>query len=150
MKNTKGYFTTLDGEQFYKIENYDHMDDFFMTITSASDIWNFCWSHGGITAGRIDCDHAVFPYYTADKVSDAKSYTGSYTAIRVGDGDKAVVWEPFATLGASPALRRLAEKNISRNIYKNAEGTEVWFEEINEELKLAFAMAGPLLQNTAW
>ncbi len=138
MKKANGHFTTLNGEQFYKIENYDYMDDFFMTITSSSDIWNFCWSQGGITAGRIDCDHAVFPYYTADKVSDAKSYTGSYTAIRVGDGDKAVVWEPFATLGASPALRRLAEKNISRNIYKNAEGTEVWFEEINEELKLSF------------
>ena len=73
MKNTKGYFTTLDGEQFYKIENYDHMDDFFMTITSASDIWNFCWSQGGITAGRIDCDHSIFPYYTADKVSDAET-----------------------------------------------------------------------------
>ena len=136
MKNIKGYFTKLDGEaeQFYKIENYDHMDDFFMTITSSSDIWNFCWAQGGITAGRIDCDHAIFPYYTADKVSDAKSYTGSYTAIRSGDQ----LWDPFASLGASPALRQLAEKNISRNIYKNAAGTEVWFEEINEELKLSF------------
>ena len=118
MKNTKGYFTTLDGEQFYKIENYDHMDDFFMTITSASDIWNFCWSQGGITAGRIDCDHSIFPYYTADKVSDAKSYTGSYTAIRVIQGEAAHIWEPFASLSASPALRHLDEKNISRNIYK--------------------------------
>ena len=45
-KTANGYFTTLDGEQFYKIENYDCMDDFFMTITSASDIWKFCWSQG--------------------------------------------------------------------------------------------------------
>ncbi len=136
MKKVKGCFTTLPGEtgQFYKIENYDCMDDFFMTITSASDIWNFCWSQGGITAGRIDCDHAVFPYYTADKVSDAKSYTGPYTAVMAGD----VIWEPFASLGASPAIRRLIEKNITRNIYKNAAGTEVWFEEINEELQLSF------------
>ena len=136
MKKVKGSFTTLPGEngQFYKIENYDCMDDFFMTITSASDIWNFCWSQGGVTAGRIDCDHAVFPYYTADKVSDAKSYTGSYTAVIAGD----TVWEPFATLGASPAIRRAAEKNIRRNIYKNAAGTEVWFEEINDELNLSF------------
>ena len=141
MKKANGYFTTLDGEQFYKIENYDHMDDFFMTITSASDIWNFCWSQGGITAGRIDCDHAIFPYYTAEKVSDAKSYTGSYTAIRAGEGEAAHIWEPFASLSASPALRHLAEKNISRNIYKNAAGTVVWFEEINEELKLSFRYA---------
>ena len=136
MKKVKGYFTTLSGEsgQFYKIENYDCMDDFFMTITSASDIWNFCWSQGGITAGRIDCDHAVFPYCTADKVSDAKTYTGSYTAILAGD----VLWEPFASLGVSPALRRIADKNIRRNIYKNAAGTEVWFEELNDKLKLSF------------
>ena len=141
MKKAKGYFTTLDGEQFYKIENYDCMDDFFMTITSSSDIWNFCWSQGGITAGRIDCDHSVFPYYTADKVSDAKSYTGAYTAIRVeaaSETDGSILWEPFASLSASPAIRRQIEKNISRNIYKNTAGTEVWFEEINKDLQLAF------------
>lgn len=134
MKKTKGYFTQLDGSLFYKIENYDCMDDFFMTITSSSDIWNFCWSQGGLTAGRIDCDHAIFPYYTADKVSDAKSYTGPYTAIRSGNK----VWEPFASLSSSPAIRRQIEKGISRNIYKNTAGTQVWFEEINEELKLSF------------
>ena len=141
MKKAKGYFTTIPGEigQFYKIENYDCMEDFFMTITSASDIWNFCWSQGGNTAGRIDCDHAIFPYYTADKVSDAKSYTGPYTAILIESGkDKGVLWEPFASLSASPAIRRSVEKNLSRNIYKNAAGTEVWFEEINVDLQLAF------------
>ena len=136
MKKVKGSITTLADEkgQFYKIENYDCMDDFFMTITSSSDIWNFCWAQGGITAGRIDCDHAVFPYGTADKVSDAKNYTGSYTAVLAGN----TLWEPFASLGVSPALRRLAEKNIRRNIYKNTAGTEVWFEEINDDLKLSF------------
>ena len=134
MKKTNGYFTTLNDAQFYKIENYDCMDDFFMTITSSSDVWNFCWSQGGITAGRIDCDHAIFPYYTADKVSDAKSYTGSYTAVMAGN----TLWEPFASSSASPALRRLAEKNIHRSIYKNTTGTEVWFEEVNDDLKLAF------------
>ncbi len=149
MKKAKGYFTTLDGEQFYKIENYDCMEDFFMTITSASDIWNFCWAQGGITAGRIDCDHAVFPYYTADKVSDAKNYTGAYTAILIqdknlsGNADRNsngtdIFWEPFASLSASPAIRRMVEKNITRNIYKNTTGTQVWFEEINNDLQLSF------------
>ena len=138
MKKAKGYFTTVPGEigQFYKIENYDCMEDFFMTITSSSDVWNFCWSQGGNTAGRIDCDHAIFPYYTADKVSDAKSYTGSYTSILIeGSGE---IWEPFASLSASPAIRKSLEKNLRRNIYKNAAGTEVWFEEINDALSLSF------------
>lgn len=139
MKKVKGYFTELKGEkdQFYKIENYDYMEDFFMTITSSSDIWNFCWAQGGITAGRIDCDHAIFPYYTADKVSDAKSYTGAYTAILVEDENK-TLWEPFASLSASPAIRKVLEKNLTRNIYKNTAGTEIWFEEINKELNLSF------------
>ena len=136
MKKATGLFTRLNGEQFYKIENYDYMDDFFMTITSANDIWNFCWAQGGITAGRIDCDHAVFPYYTADKVSDAKSYTGPYTAVLIENSP--YIWEPFSSLSASPAIRLAIEKNIQRNIYKNTTGTEVWFEEINNDLELAF------------
>jgi len=137
-KKIKGFFTTLYGKQYYKIENYDVMDDFFMTITSSSDVWNFCWSQGGITAGRKDCDHAVFPYYTADKVSDAKSYTGPYTAVAVVKNNTLSIWEPFASLAGSAALRAQSAEHITRSIYKNADSTSVWFEEINETLSLAF------------
>ena len=137
-KICKGFFTELDGDQYYKIENYDCMEDFFMTITSSSDIWNFCWAQGGVTAGRIDCDHAIFPYYTADKVSDAKSYTGSYTAIQVQTCNGVVIWEPFSSLYSSQAIRNIVDKNIVRNIYKNKTGSCVWFEEINNELELSF------------
>ncbi|HAH61333.1 MAG TPA: hypothetical protein DCL73_04470, partial [Treponema sp.] len=111
-KTVKGFFTRLDGGQYYKIENYDCMEDFFMTITSSSDVWNFCWSQGGITAGRKDCDHAVFPYYTADKVSDAKSYTGPYTAVALIKDGALHIWEPFAALAGSAALRAQSGKNI--------------------------------------
>lgn len=138
MKEIKGLFTEIDGERFYKIENYDQMDDFFMTITSSSDIWNFCWAHGGLTAGRIDCDHAVFPYYTADKIADFKSITGPYTAIKVTKGGESCFWEPFASLYASEGTRLALEKNTLRKIYKNVTGTKVWFEEINTELNLKF------------
>ena len=88
-KKINGSICELNGKKYYKIENYDHMDDFFMTITSSSDIWNFCWSKGGITAGRIDSNHAIFPYYTADKVSDASTYTGNFTsiAVKLADSD---------------------------------------------------------------
>ena len=138
-KNCTGSFTMLDGEQFYKIENFDAMEDFFMTITSSSDIWNFCWSWGGVTAGRIDCNHAVFPYYTADKVSDAKTYTGPYTAIAVEKNGKNCLWEPFAF--TTPAQRVATNDSFVRNIYKNMAGTKVWFEEINKDLEIAFRYA---------
>ncbi len=136
-----GYFTKLDGEDFYKIENYNQMDDFFMTITSSSDIWNFCWSQGGITAGRIDCDHAIFPYYTADKVQDAAGYTGPYTLIAVETAGSTEIWEPFAKLRPAEMFEKAKNGKglaIVRNIYKNISGTKVWFEEINNNLQLSF------------
>ena len=137
-KEVLGSFTKLNGKDVYKIENYGHMDNFFMTITSSSDIWNFCWSQGGITAGRIDSNHAVFPYYTADKVSDAASYTGNYTCIAVDTENGTVIWEPFASFYGSPSQKISADRFITRNIYKNFNGTQVWFEEIQNDLNLSF------------
>ena len=135
MQNAKskvnGSFVRFMNDDFYKIENYDEMDNFFMSITSSSDIWNFCWSQGGITAGRVDSNNAVFPYYTADKVFDARSYTGSFTAVRIVSENKEYYWQPFYDQGKD-------NYTIQRNIYKNTTGTKVYFEEINTDLELTF------------
>ena len=138
MKQAKGSFVTLDGEQFYRIENYDCMDDFFMTVTSSCDVWNFCWSHGGLTAGRKNSDHAIFPYYTADKVSDSKGVTGPYTAIAVTQGSSTTLWEPFAQLLCAGAQSYIQSENIHRSLYRNLNGTCIWFEETNDTLGLSF------------
>ena len=137
-KPVDGSFVDLDGETFYRISNYDHMEDFFMTITSSCDVWNFLWSQGGITAGRVNSDYAIFPYYTADKVSDARLTTGHYAALRVEKDGKTSIWEPFAPLLSGTGSRFADEKEITRNIYKNTAGTKVWFEEINGDLGLSF------------
>lgn len=135
-KECKGSFIEMDGDVYYKISNYDRMENFFMTITSSSDVWNFCWSYGGITAGRVDKERAIFPYYTADKVSDGALYTGAYTAIRAGG----ILWEPFAPMNESPATRAqsASDENVERNIYKNTSGSAVVFEEVNHKLGIAF------------
>ena len=75
----KGGFTTINGEQFYRISNYDQMPDFFMTIVSDSDHWMFISSNGSLSAGRKDRDNALFPYYTDDKIHDYAGITGSKT-----------------------------------------------------------------------
>ena len=137
-KKVSGSFTNINGNEVYKIENYDCMENFFMTITSSSDIWNFCWSQGGITAGRIDSNHAVFPYYTSDKVHDAGSYTGAYTCIKVISSNDEIYWEPFSSFYYPPMKRMEEEKKLIHNIYKNFTGTQVWFEEINTELQMLF------------
>ena len=130
-KGTEGSFTHFLDETFYKISNYDAMPAFFMTIVSSSDVWNYLWSNGGITAGRINSDHAIFPYYTADKVSDDRTYTGPYTAVKVHTGDSVYFWEPFAD--SSRGMW-----NVERNIFKNTSGSKVYFEEINKNLGITF------------
>jgi hypothetical protein len=66
----KGEYVNLEGETFYKIENYNQMKDFFISVVSDSDHWMFISTRGGLTAGRVNSESALFPYYTDDKISD--------------------------------------------------------------------------------
>ena len=69
--------TIINGEVFYCIRGYDRMRPFFMNIVSDTDLWMFISSKGGLSAGRINADHAIFPYYTDDKITDLSEVTGS-------------------------------------------------------------------------
>lgn len=131
-KNVSGSMVTMDGEEFYKIENFDAMNDFFMTIASSSDVWNFCWAQGGISAGRRNCELPIFPYCTSDKIKDTKGCTGPVSIIKIkGDGKRSIVWQPFGNLFSTGAKRYEDGIGIQRNIYKNMNGSKVWFEEVN-------------------
>lgn len=131
-KSVSGDMVFLDGEEFYKIENFDLMNDFFMTITSSTDVWNFCWAQGGITAGRKNESFSIFPYYTCDKIQDMKNVTGPLTIIKIkNEGKKGILWQPFENLYSTGAKRYKEEAGIVRNLYKNLNGNKVWFEEIN-------------------
>jgi hypothetical protein len=77
----KGGFIEIEGEEFYKIENFNHMPDFFMTIVSDSNHWMFISSNGSLSAGRKNRDNALFPYYTDDKIHDYCGITGSKTLL---------------------------------------------------------------------
>ncbi|MBQ6029492.1 MAG: hypothetical protein IJL24_08220 [Treponema sp.] len=128
-EESAGSIEKFAGQTWYKIANVDSIPPFFMTITSSSDAWNFIWSNGALSAGRKDANRAIFPYYTADKILDLKATTGSFSAVQA-QGDKGVfVWEPFA---------EAPEFKVERNLYKNASGSHVIFEEINKELGMAW------------
>lgn len=128
-EKSAGSIEKFDGQTWYKIANVDSIPPFFMTITSSSDAWNFIWSNGALSAGRKDASRAIFPYYTADKILDLKATSGSFSAVKV-KGEKGVyVWEPFADM---------PEFKVERNLYKNASGSHVIFEEINKELNLVW------------
>ncbi len=131
-KTVQGGFIEIKGETFYKIENFDRMRPFFMTIVSSTNHWMFIASNGGLTAGRKNSDSALFPYYTDDKIIDGAETTGSKTVLHVLLNAKRYIWEPFSARQAG-AYKRI------RNIYKNKIGNKLIFEEINEDLGLKFS-----------
>ncbi|HSO69931.1 MAG TPA: hypothetical protein VLQ67_09855, partial [Arachnia sp.] len=123
---------TLHGRRFHRIGGYDRMAPFFMTIVSSSDVWLFISSSGGLTAGRVDAEKALFPYYTDDKVAESAGRTGGLTRMRVTTAEGAGGhWYPFAeTCAGDPA--------VERTLYKDVLGTALIFEEIRPDLGLRF------------
>ena len=130
-KPVSGSYVVRDGEVFYRIENFADMDDFFVSVVSDSNHWLFISTRGGLSAGRTDCDSALFPYYTEDKIRDQSGNTGSRTLILVEAEDRRVLWEPF-----SPVHHGVY--NVTRNLYKNILGDKLIFEETNHDLNLCF------------
>ncbi len=118
-------FVELDGEAFYAIPDVHRLPPFLMSVLSPSDHWMFVSSRGPLTAGRRGADHALFPYETDDRLHRACWANGPVTSLRL-DG---IRWEPFA--GPVPDGAR-------RHLYKSVVGTQVVFEEVHEQLGLAF------------
>ncbi|MGB1912599.1 MAG: hypothetical protein ACPHK5_04225, partial [Porticoccaceae bacterium] len=129
-----GKYVNIEGETFYQIENYEQMKDFFISVVSDSDHWMFISTRGGLTAGRINSENALFPYYTDDKVSDGSPFTGSRTIALATIGDKTSLWEPFSE-------QYKGIYNTTRNLYKNVFGDKLIFEEVNHDLALTFRYA---------
>ena len=129
-----GKYVNIEGETFYQIENYDQMKDFFISVVSDSDHWMFISTRGGLTAGRINAENALFPYYTDDKISDGSPFTGSRTITLVTIGDKTSLWEPFSE-------QYQGIYSTTRNLYKNVYGDKLIYEEINHDLGLTFRYA---------
>src|SRR5512138_3640993 len=75
-RDVRGEFVAMLGDKFYKIEHYDGMPPFFMSIVSCSNHWLFISSTGGLSAGRASAEQALFPYYTDDKITESNENTG--------------------------------------------------------------------------
>jgi hypothetical protein len=132
--DARGEFVTLMGETFYRIQNVDAMEPFFMSLVSSSDHWLFIASTGGLTAGRVSAEQALFPYYTVDKVTENHANTGVLAALLVPRAGRQYLWEPFSA--RQPGLYRL-----QRSLYKNVPGTALIFEETNLDLDLTYRYA---------
>ena len=129
--SSSGEEVTLGGEIYYKISSVDRMRPFFMSIVSHSDHWMFIASNGGLSAGRKNSDFALFPYYTDDKITEAAETTGSKTVVLVDAGERRMLWQPFSD-------QNKGVYRLERNLYKNAYGNKVLFEEVNHDFGLTF------------
>jgi hypothetical protein len=126
---TEGYMEHLS-RRFYRIDEYDRMAPFFMTIVGAGDTWLFVSSTGGLTAGRVAPDSALFPYYTDDKVAESAGRTGGLSLLRVTHpGSDDVLWEPITAADLVTGAAR-------RALYKDVAGTALVFEETRADLGL--------------
>lgn len=125
-------FVEIDHAVFYQIENYPAIAPFFMTLTSSSNHWMFISSNGGLTAGRVNAESALFPYYTVDKITQSAGHTGPLTIILATKHGRTSLWKPFTKEGRDAYdIRSRLSKNVPGNILK--------FEEINVSLGLSFS-----------
>lgn len=122
---------TIEGDNYFRIENVDNLRPFFMSIVSESNHWMFIASNGGLSAGRINAEFALFPYYTDDKITESADITGSKTVFQIKTANQTILWEPFS--------ERFNDKyQITRNLYKNIYGNKIIFEETLKDLNLTY------------
>jgi hypothetical protein len=129
--SVSGEFVTFGDERYYAIRNVDAMAPFFISVISSADHWLFVSSTGGLTAGRVSPETALFPYIPVDRVHESFPHTGPKTLLRVTTDGRPQLWEPFDR----NCEARFA---VSRHLYKNTLGNKLCFEEINHDLKLTF------------
>jgi hypothetical protein len=127
-----GEFINMAGERYYAIRNVDQMAPFFISVVSNSDHWLFISSSGGLTAGRVSPENALFPYITVDQIHRCGTHTGSKTLLRVEVDGEPREWEPFNR-------EHDGRYQTSRNLYKNTLGNKLCFQEINHDLQLSFS-----------
>jgi hypothetical protein len=133
-KEVRGVFVTLNDERYYCIRNVDKIPPFFLSLVSDRDHWIFVASNGGLTAGRVSPDKALFPYVTVDKIYDSTPHTGCKTLLRVEANGTRHHWEPFNR-------EHDGRFETTRNLYKSIVGNKLLFEEINHDLNLGFRYA---------
>ena len=129
-----GGYVEMLGETYYCIRHYDQMPPFFMSVVSSSDHWLFISSTGGLSAGRANAESALFPYYTDDKLTENAGNTGHVAVFRVMKDGHRYLWEPFSD-------RYAGLYALERNLYKNVAGDKLVFEEVNQDLGLAYSTA---------
>ena len=115
----------------YKIKNVDMMDPFLMSLTSSDNHWMFISSNGALTAGREKADNSLFPYITDNLIHTSLNTTGPKTKIEIYKNNKKIdAWFPLSYLPP--------KHDVEKNLYKDALGDNILYEEVNNDLNMTF------------
>ena len=115
----------------YKIKNVDQMDPFLMSLTSSDNHWMFISSNGALTAGREKADYSLFPYVTDNLIHSSLNTTGPKTKIEIYKKNKKIdTWFPLSYLPPKHCVKK--------NLYKDAVGDNILYEEKNKDLNITF------------
>ncbi len=133
-RSVTGDFVIIDNEKYTRINHYDQMPPFFISVVSHSDHWLFISSTGGLTAGRRNADLALFPYETDDKIAAGFEHTGSKTIIRTAGENTFHIWEPFSK-------HKSEDCRVERTLYKNVIGNKIIFDELDHNRQLRFRIS---------
>ncbi len=138
-----GHYIDIHGERFYCIENYNHMQPFFISLASDTDLWMYISSTGGLTCGRRNPEQVLFPYYTDDKITENYEQTGPKTILRVQTAQGTKLWEPFSS-------RQMGTYHIIRSIAKSVTGNRLIFIEKNIDLGITFSYEWAPATHLGW
>ena len=139
----KGQYIDIQGERFYCIENYNHMQPFFISLASDTDLWMYISSTGGLTCGRRNPEQVLFPYYTDDKITESYEQTGPKTILRIQTEQGAQLWEPFSS-------RQMGLYQVVRSIAKSVTGNRLIFMEKNIDLGITFSYEWAPATHMGW
>lgn len=138
-----GHYIDIHGERFYCIYHYDHMQPFFISLASDTDLWMYISSTGGLTCGRRNPEQVLFPYYTDDKITENYEQTGPKTILRVQTAQGTKLWEPFSS-------RQMGMYQIVRSIAKSVVGNRLIFMEKNVDLGITFSYEWAPATHLGW
>lgn len=131
-KQPSGAYETINGVEYYTIQNVDAMQPFFLSLASDDDLWLYASSTGTVSAGRQNPDKALFPYETDDRILVNAELTGPKAIIRIPKGKNLLVWEPFSD-------RQDGAYDITRTFSKSVVGNRLRYAETNHTLGLIYA-----------
>jgi hypothetical protein len=128
------------------VPDVDRMEPFLVSVVSPSDHWLYASSRGGLTAGRVHAEGALFPYVTDDLLHRAHEDAGGWTCLHVDRGGARTTWEPLRPRMA-PHLRRSLHKSVAGDRLRYVEHHDAL--DLSIEVQWAFSEAFGLVRTVS-